>query len=71
MKKDKYTWDLSLIIKDEEDFNNRLNKAYELIDELVLFKGNILSNSDSKHEHLVVVRKWHEREGINNAYLTS
>ena len=30
---------------------------------------NILSNSDSKHKHLV--RKWQEREGVNNAYLTS
>lgn len=43
----KNTWNLDILVKDETDFNEKLKRSYELLDELVSFKGHILDSSDT------------------------
>lgn len=50
---EKYTWDLSKIFKDEKEYNDSLDKAYKLIDELKTYKGKILSSSTSLYNFLI------------------
>lgn len=42
-----FTWDLEKLVKDEQDFNEKLEKSYQLLDELASFKGHILDSSES------------------------
>ena len=39
------TWDLTRLVKDESDFNQKLEESYKLLNELVTFKGHILDSS--------------------------
>lgn len=48
-----YTWDLSKVFKSDEEYQNSLEKAYNLINELKSYKGKITKDSNSLYEFLV------------------
>lgn len=41
------TWNLEALIKDEQDFNEKLKRCYELLDEVAKCKGHILDSADT------------------------
>ena len=57
------TWDLTRLVKDESDFNQKLDMCYKLLDELVTFKGHIL---DSSKTLLDFYKKSEEYDLISN-----
>ena len=52
--KEEDTWDLSLIFKDEKEFNNSLSETKKEITKLVSFKGQLLSNAKTLLEFLEI-----------------
>lgn len=57
------TWDLTRLVKDESDFNQKLDMCYKFLDELVTFKGHIL---DSSKTLLDFYKKSEEYDLISN-----
>ncbi len=43
----KNTWNLDVLVKDEADFNEKLKRSYELLEDLTKFQGHILDSSDT------------------------
>ena len=52
--KEEDTWDLSLIFKDEKEFNNSLNEVKKDITKLTSFKGQLLSNAKTLLDFLEI-----------------
>ena len=50
--KEEYTWDLTYIFKDENEFNKSFDEAKEEIKKVSSFKGKLLENSDSLLSYL-------------------
>jgi len=49
---DEYKWDLTKIIKDDKDYNKRIDKVNELSEEILKMKGTILKNKDNLKKYL-------------------
>ena len=41
------TWDLTRLVKNHEDFEEKLKRAYDLLEEVEAFKGHILDSAES------------------------
>ena len=41
------TWDLTPMVKNHEDFEEKLKRTYELLEEVEAFKGHILDSAES------------------------
>ena len=52
--KEEDTWDLSLIFKDEKEFNKSLNETKKEITKLTSFKGQLLSNAKTLLDFLEI-----------------
>lgn len=49
---EKYKWDLTKFYKNEDDFNNDINEANHLLEEIIKYKGKILENDKTLLEVL-------------------
>ena len=50
---DEYKWDLTKIIKNDEDFNNKCDIVKKLCDEIISMKGNILFSPENLKTYLL------------------
>ena len=41
---DKYKWDLSSLFKNEEEYKKAYDEVFKLVDEVVKFKGHIMTD---------------------------
>ena len=49
---EKYKWDLSFLYKNEEEYNNDIDKLKKLIDKLTDYEGKLTSSSDTLYNYL-------------------
>ena len=49
---EKYKWDLSFLYKNDEEYNNDVNKLQQLINKLSDYEGKLTSSSDTLYNYL-------------------
>lgn len=57
---DKYNWDLTQIFKNDEDFNNRKNELYKILNQIKEFQGKLCDSAENLYNCYYLYEKAEE-----------